>query len=45
MEIEYLSRVLLRLRPFVRDGVIRRTRLERVLGTLESPFDVVRPEF
>lgn len=44
MGIEYLSRVLMRLRPFVRDGVIRRTRLERVLGTLETPSDVIRPE-
>lgn len=44
MDIEYLSRVLMRLRPFVRDGVIRRTRLERVLGTLEAPSDLVRPE-
>ena len=34
----------MRLRPFVRDRVIRRTRLERVLGTLETPSDVVRPE-
>jgi RNA polymerase primary sigma factor len=44
MDIEYLSRVLMRLRPFARDGVIRRTRLERVLGTLETPSDVIRPE-
>lgn len=34
----------MRLRPFVRDGVIRRTRLERVLGTLEVPIDTIRPE-
>ncbi len=44
MDIEYLSRVLMRLRPFVRNGVIRRTRLERVLGTLETPSDAIRPE-
>lgn len=44
MDIEHLSRVLIRLRPFVRDGVIRRTRLERVLGTLETSSDVIRPE-
>lgn len=44
MDIEYLSRVLTRLRPFVRDGAIRRTRLERVLGTLETSSDVIRPE-
>ena len=44
MEIEYLSRALMRLRPFVHDGVIRRTRLERVLGTLEAPSDEIRPE-
>ncbi|WP_162799304.1 sigma-70 family RNA polymerase sigma factor [Nocardioides sp. 616] len=42
--MEYLSRVLMRLRPFVRDGAIRRTRLERVLGTLEMPSDAIRPE-
>lgn len=44
MDTEYLSRVLIRLGPFVRDGVIRRTRLERVLGTLETPSDRIRPE-
>ena len=44
MDIAYLSRVLMRLRPFVRDRVIRRTRLERVLGTLELSPDVIRPE-
>ncbi|MBW9213229.1 sigma-70 family RNA polymerase sigma factor [Mumia sp. zg.B53] len=44
METNYLSRVLMRLRPFVRDGVIRRTRLERVLRALEIPPDAIRPE-
>lgn len=36
MDLEYLGRVLARLQPFVRDRTIRRTRLERVLGTLRS---------
>ncbi len=44
MDLEYLSRVLVRLRPFVREGVIRRTRLERVLGALDIPADTIRPE-
>lgn len=44
MDMGYLSRVLMRLRPFVRDGVIRRTRLERVLGTLDAPSEAIRPE-
>ena len=44
MDLEYMSRVLMRLRPFTRDGVIQRTRLERVLGTLQVPADAVRPE-
>ncbi|RAY10642.1 RNA polymerase sigma factor [Actinomadura craniellae] len=44
MNLEYLSRVLMRLRPFVRDQTLRRTRLERVLGTLQMPSDTIRPE-
>jgi RNA polymerase primary sigma factor len=36
MDLEYLGRVLDRLQPFVRDRTIRRTRLERVLGTFRS---------
>lgn len=44
MDLQYLSRVLVRLRPLVRDGVVRRTRLERVLGTLQTPAATVRPE-
>lgn len=44
MDLEYLSRVLMRLRPFVRDGVIRRTRLERVLATLQVPTADIRAE-
>lgn len=43
MDIEYVGRVLARLKPFVRDGVIRRTRVERVLSTLQGPADEVRP--
>lgn len=42
--MEYLGRVLARLKPFVRDGVIRRTRVERVLGTLRDPAAETRPE-
>lgn len=37
MDIEYVGRVLARLQPFVRDRVIRRSRIERVLGTLRMP--------
>ncbi len=44
MDIEYIGRVLARLKPFVRDHVIRRTRIERVLGTLQEPIDEIRPE-
>lgn len=44
MDLEYLGRVLTRLQPFVRDRVIRRTRVERVLGTLQSPPAVLRAE-
>ncbi|OZC48464.1 hypothetical protein CH289_18910 [Rhodococcus sp. RS1C4] len=44
MDLQYLSRVLMQLKPFIRDGAIRRTRLERVLGTLQVSTDVVRPE-
>lgn len=44
MDIEYAGRVLARLKPFVRDRTIRRTRLERVLGTQRMPADELRPE-
>lgn len=44
MNIEYVVRVLGRLQPFVRDRVIRRTRVERVLGTLQSTPDGLRAE-
>jgi RNA polymerase primary sigma factor len=44
VNLEYLSRVLMRLRPFVRDQTLRRTRLERVLGTLQMPSETIRPE-
>ena len=43
MAIELRERFLDRLRPFVRDQVIRRSRLERVLGTLTVPADEARP--
>ncbi|MEJ1180994.1 MULTISPECIES: sigma-70 family RNA polymerase sigma factor [unclassified Pseudarthrobacter] len=44
MNLEYVGRVLGRLRPFIRDHVIRRTRVERVLATLHSPPDGLREE-
>lgn len=44
MNVEYLSRILTRLQPFVRDHAIRRTRVERVLGTLQSPPDGLQVE-
>lgn len=44
MDIEYIGRVLSRLKPFVQNGVLRRTRLERVLGTLQVPATSVRPD-
>lgn len=44
MNLEYVGRVLSRLRPFVQDCVIRRTRIERVLATLQSPPDGLREE-
>lgn len=44
MDIEYIGRVLARLKPFVKDGVVRRTRLERVLGALQVPASSVRPD-
>lgn len=38
MDIEYVGRLLLRLQPFVsKERVIRRSRVERVLGTLRTP--------
>ena len=43
-DLDYLSRVLVRLRPFVREEVIRRTRLERVLGAARHSADTIRPE-
>lgn len=43
-DLKFLGLVLARLKPFVRDGVIRRTRLERVLGTFDVPANEVRPE-
>jgi RNA polymerase primary sigma factor len=44
VDLEYVGRVLARLQPFVRDRVIRRTRIERVLATLKSPPDGLRAE-
>lgn len=44
MNLEFVGRVLSRLRPFVQDHVIRRTRIERVLATLQSPPDGLREE-
>ncbi|TLG10238.1 sigma-70 family RNA polymerase sigma factor [Nocardia cyriacigeorgica] len=37
MDVEYMGRVLVRLQPFVKDHVIRRSRIDRVLGTLRTP--------
>ncbi|WP_319804202.1 RNA polymerase sigma factor [Nocardioides dongkuii] len=44
MDLEYVGRVLARMKPFVRDRVIRRTRMERVLATLQVPASEIRPE-
>lgn len=44
MDIEYVGRILARLKPFVRDRVIRRTRIDRVLGTLQSAPEELRLE-
>jgi RNA polymerase primary sigma factor len=44
VDIEYAARVLARLQPFVRERVIRRSRIERVLGTLKTPANQIRPE-
>lgn len=43
MAVAVRERVLDRLRPFIRDQVVRRSRLERVLGTFEVPADEARP--
>ncbi|WP_290047758.1 sigma-70 family RNA polymerase sigma factor [Nocardia nova] len=44
MDIEYVGRVLVRLQPFVKDHVIRRSRIERVLGTLRTPPEQLAAE-
>ena len=44
MDLEYVGRVLARMKPFVREQVIRRTRVERVLATLQVPASEIRPE-
>lgn len=43
MSVDLSERFLDRLRPFVHEHVIRRTRLERVLGTLTVPVEEARP--
>lgn len=42
MDLEYVGHVLVRLRPLIRDGELRRTRLERVLSAGSVPADSVR---
>ncbi|MEQ7845800.1 sigma-70 family RNA polymerase sigma factor [Nocardioides kribbensis] len=42
MDLEYVGHVLARLRPLIRDGELRRTRLERVLSAGSVPADSVR---
>ncbi|MGC4994168.1 sigma-70 family RNA polymerase sigma factor [Nocardia salmonicida] len=44
MDIEYVGRVLVRLQPFVKDRVIRRSRIDRVLGTLRTPPEYLPAE-
>lgn len=44
MDLEYVGHVLARLRPLIRDGELRRTRLERVLRAGSLPADSVRPD-
>jgi RNA polymerase primary sigma factor len=44
MDLEHLGRVFARLRPFIRDQVVRRSRLERVLGTFGASADELRRE-
>lgn len=44
MDIDRVRRVLVRLQPFVRENTIRRSRVERVLGALQDPPDLMRPE-
>lgn len=44
MEVAQHGRVLDRLRPFIRDDIVRRSRLERVLGTFGTPADELRHE-
>lgn len=44
MDIEYVGRVLVRLQPFVKERVIRRSRIERLLGTLRTPPEDIATE-
>jgi RNA polymerase primary sigma factor len=44
MELAQHGRVFARLRPFIRDQVVRRSRLERVLATFEMPAEELRLE-
>lgn len=42
MDLEYVGQVLARLRPLIRDGELRRTRLERVLTAGAVPANAIR---
>lgn len=44
MDLEYVRHVLTRLRPLIRDGKLRRTRLERVLNAGVISPDLVRAD-
>lgn len=42
MDLEYVGHVLARIRPLIREGELRRSRLERVLNAGSVPADSVR---
>ncbi|GAA1955122.1 RNA polymerase sigma factor [Nocardioides panacihumi] len=44
MDLEYVGHVLARLRPLIRDGELRRSRLERVLAAGAEPAGSVRSD-
>jgi RNA polymerase primary sigma factor len=44
VDLEYVGHVLARLRPLIRDGELRRTRLERVLTAGTVPADSIRSD-
>ena len=44
MDLEYVGHVLARLRPLIRDGELRRSRLERVLSVGSVPADSIRAD-